>query len=371
VIELAGLGPAPFAAMMLADMGAEVLRIDRVRPSPQDLPMDPRLDPVRRGRRSVAFDLKHPEGPAMVLRLVERADVILEGFRPGVAERLGIGPDACLARNPRLIYGRVTGWGQEGPLAGAAGHDINYIALAGALDPIGREGQPPTPPLNLVADYGGGGMLVAFGVVCALYEARKSGAGQVIDAAMIDGAALLMSVFHGFRAMGLWADERGVNLLDSGAPFYDVYSTADQKYVAVGAIEPEFLSQLLELLGLDGQIPDRMDRESWPAMKRRLAVMFASRTRDEWCRLLEGTDACFAPVLSMSEAPLHPHNLARGTFIELGGVTQPAPAPRFSRTQPDLPSAPAMPGADTREALRDWGFASGELDRLTAVGALG
>ncbi len=371
VVEVAGIGPGPFAAMMLADMGAEVLRVDRASSVPAGGPDTPSADLLARGRRSVGVDLKHPEGVATVLRLVERADGLIEGFRPGVAERLGIGPEPCLARNPRLAYGRMTGWGQDGPLAGAAGHDIDYIALAGVLGAIGRAGERPVPPLNLVGDFGGGGMLLAFGMVCAFLEAARSGKGQVVDAAMVDGAALLTTMIHGLRAMGLWRDERGTNLLDTGAHFYEVYETADGGHVAVGAIEPRFYAELVRRSGLEEEdLPPQMDRAAWPRMKERLAQVFRSRTRDEWCQLMEGSDACFAPVLSMAEAPGHPHNRARGTFVEVGGVVQPGPAPRFSRTPGEVGAPPAHAGQHTDEALADWGFSAADLARLRRVGAL-
>jgi alpha-methylacyl-CoA racemase len=367
VVELAGIGPGPFAAMLLADLGAEVLRVDRPASS---RPAWPTV--LARGRRSVVVDLKHPDGAGLVLDLVAAAAALVEGFRPGVAERLGIGPDACLARNPRLVYGRVTGWGQEGPWRRAAGHDIDYVAVAGALHPIGQAGGPPVPPLNLVGDFGGGGMLLALGVVAALLEAGRSGRGQVVDAAMVDGAALLTTQFHELLAAGLWREERGANLLDGGAPFYGVYETADGRHLAVGALEPQFFAELLRRLGLDaGELPDQLDRDGWPVLRERLAGLFRTRTRDQWCELLAGTDACVAPVLGLGEAPTHPHNRARGTFIEVGGVTQPAPAPRFSRTPPGPPSPPAPPGAHTDQALADWGVDPGELARLRAAGAIG
>jgi alpha-methylacyl-CoA racemase len=329
-------------------------------------------DVLNRGRRSVAVDLKHPDAVEVVLRLVESADVLIEGFRPGVAERLGIGPEPCLARNPRLVYGRMTGFGQEGPMALAAGHDIDYIALAGALEPLGRAGGPPVPPINLVGDFGGGGMLLAFGVACALAERARSGQGQVIDAAMVDGAAALAAMVYGLEAAGLWRPERGTNLLDTGAPFYDVYETADGRYVAIGALEPQFYAELLRLTGLDGEdLPAQMDRSQWPAMKERMAALFRTKTRDEWCALMEGSDACFAPVLTMREAPTHPHNQARGTFVEVGGVTQPGPAPRFSRTPGAIAGPPVEPGAHTDEALVDWGFSEDEIAKLRSVGAVG
>ncbi|MFQ5947968.1 MAG: CaiB/BaiF CoA transferase family protein, partial [Acidimicrobiia bacterium] len=341
VVEIAGIGPGPFCAMMLADMGAEVLRVDRADavvggepgPAPRDL--------LNRGRRSVGVDLKDPAGAEVVVRLAERGDALIEGFRPGVAERLGIGPDECLSRNPRLVYGRMTGWGQAGPLAHAAGHDINYIALAGTLNAIGRAGQAPVPPVNLIGDFGGGGMMLAFGIVCALLERERSGQGQVVDAAMVDGAALLSTMIHGLRAMGTWSDERGTNLLDTGAHFYDVYETADGGFVSIGALEPQFFAELLRLTGLEGEaLPHQLDRSEWPKLKERFAAVFKSKTRDEWTALLEGTDVCFAPVLSMAEAPQHPHNRSRGTFVEVQGVLQPAPAQRFSRTKPSINAPP-------------------------------
>ena len=373
IVEVAGLGPSPFAAMLLSDMGAEVLRVDRAQAVRGGDPASPPLDVLNRGRRSVGVDLKNPAGVEVMLRLVDEADGIVEGFRPGVAERLGIGPGPCLARNARLVYGRMTGWGQEGPLAAAAGHDINYIALAGALDPIGRAGQPPVPPLNLVGDFGGGGMLLAFGMVCGLLEARRSGRGQVVDAAMVDGAALLTAMFHGMRAMGFWSDERGTNLLDTGAHFYEVYETADARFIAVGSIEPQFYGELLRLTGLAGDagFAAQMDRSGWPALKRRLAEVFRTKTRDQWCSLMEGSDVCFAPVLSLSEAPGHPHLAQRATFTEVAGVTQPAPAPRFSRTPGAIQAPPAHPGQHTDEALEDWGFSATEVAGLRAAGGVG
>ena len=371
VVELAGLGPAPYCGMLLADMGAEVIRIDRAQNVSGGDPERPPGDLLARGRRSIGVDLKSPEGVDVVLRLVETADALIEGFRPGVSERLGIGPDECLARNPRLVYGRMTGWGQDGPYASTAGHDINYIALAGALDPIGRAGQPPTPPLNLVGDFGGGGMMLAFGVACGIIEARTSGEGQVIDAAMVDGAASLMTMTHGFRAMGVWNDERGTNMLDTGAHFYDVYETADGRYVSIGSIEPQFYAELLRLTGLEGEeLPWQLDRAHWPAMKERLADIFRSKTRDEWCALMEGTDVCFAPVLSIPEAVAHPHNVARGTFVEVAGVPQPGPAPRFARTPADVPSPPAHPGQHTDDVLARAGFDADRIAKLRASGAV-
>ncbi len=371
IVELAGIGPGPFCAMMLADMGAEVLRIDRAQNVTPERPQTPSLDLLNRGRRSVGVDLKHEGGVELVLRLLERADALIEGFRPGVMERLGLGPDVCLARNPRLVYGRMTGWGQEGPLAHAAGHDINYIGLAGALDPIGRAGGPPVPPLNLVGDFGGGGMLLAYGIACALVERQRSGKGQVVDAAMVDGAAALMTIFHGMRQAGYWSDERGTNLLDSGAPFYDVYETKDAKWVSIGSIEPQFYRELLRLTGLEGEdLPRQGDRAGWDATKRRLAQVFRAKTRDEWCAIMEGSDVCFAPVLSMGEAPQHPHNRARGTFVEVAGVPQPGPAPRFGRTPPQIARPPAWPGEHTDEALADWGVSRGEVAKLREAKAI-
>ncbi len=371
VVEIAGIGPGPMCAMLLSDMGAEVLRIDRIRPSGLGLAIPPRFDLLNRGRRSIAIDLKKKEGLKIALRLVEQADVLIEGFRPGVAERLGIGPEDCFARNPKLIYGRVSGWGQEGPLAHAAGHDINYIALAGALHAIGRAGETPVPPLNLVGDFGGGALYLAFGIVCGLLEVSKSGQGQIVDAAMVDAVASLMTVFYGLQAMGIWTDRRGENILDSGAHFYDVYETADGKYVSIGAIEPKFYAELLRLTGLDGEdLPHQMDRTKWPEMHERLRAVFKTKTRDEWCTIMEGTDVCFAPVLSIEEAPNHRHNKTRGTFVEIDGQIQPAPAPRFSRTNPEIQGPPPEPGQHTDEALADWGFAEEEIKKLRKAGVV-
>jgi alpha-methylacyl-CoA racemase len=371
VIELGGIGPGPYCGMVLSDMGADVIRVDR----PADVgdrATRPPGDLLLRGRRSISVDLKHVAGADLVRELVASVDAVTEGFRPGVAERLGLGPDDCLARNPRLVYGRMTGWGQDGPLASAAGHDINYIALAGALHPIGRRGSAPVPPLNLVADFGGGGLLLAFGIVCALLEAQRSGQGQVVDAAMVDGAATLMTMFHGLRAAGWWSDERGTNLLDGGAPFYDAYECADGEYVAIGSIEPQFYAELLRLLGLDGEdLPAQHDRSQWPELKERVAALIKEKTRAEWCELMEGTDVCFAPVLSMAEAPAHPHNRARSTFVEVDGVVQPGPAPRFSRTAPSIAGPPARPGQHTDEVLTELGIDADRLARLHANGAIG
>jgi len=371
VVEIAGIGPGPFCAMMLSDMGAEVLRVDRMGSADLGLDIDPRFSVLDRGRRSIAVDLKHPAGVATVKRLVAQADALIEGFRPGVMERLGLGPDECLALNPRLVYGRMTGWGQDGPMAQAAGHDINYIALAGVLHSIGRKGGPPVPPLNLVGDFGGGGMYLAFGIVCALLEAGRSGQGQVVDAAMVDGAALLAAAVFGLRAMGIWTDERGDNILDSGAPWYDVYETRDGKHVAIGSIEKRFYAELLERTGLAGEpLPPQRDKARWAELRARLAQVFKEKTRDEWCAAMEGSDVCFAPVLSMAEAPRHPHNAARGTFVEVDGVPQPAPAPRFSRSKPGIQGPPARRGEHTEAALADWGFAAADIATLRAAQAI-
>jgi len=370
ILEIAGIGPGPFAAMMLSDMGAEVLRVDRAQSVREGDNDGVGGDLLNRGRRSIGLDLKHPEGRDALLRLVEGADALVEGFRPGVMERLGVGPEICQERNPRLVYGRMTGWGQEGPMAHAAGHDINYIALAGALHCIGREGQKPTPPLNLVGDFGGGGMLMAFGVVCALLERERSGQGQVVDAAMVDGTAALMTMIFNMQGLGVWREERGSNILDTGAHFYDTFETADGKYVSIGSIEPQFYAELLEKTGLAGQdMPRQMDREQWPALKAKLEEVFRTRSRDAWCEIMEGSDVCFAPVLSLAEAPDHPHMRARNTFVEVAGVRQPAPAPRFDRTPPEISRPPAHPGQHTDEALADWGFGAEEIQKLREAGA--
>lgn len=370
IVEIAGIGPGPFAAMVLSDMGADVLRVERAQSVTGDFARENK-EVLNRGRRSVGIDLKNPDGVETLLRLVEQADALVEGFRPGVTERLGIGPDACLARNPKLVYGRMTGWGQDGPYAQAAGHDIDYIGLAGALAHFGREGSKPTPPINLVGDFGGGGMLLAFGVVCAVLEARSSGHGQVVDAAMVDGSALLMTMLWGLRAMGAWDERMGVNVLDSGAPFYDTYETADGRFVALGALEPQFYAELLARTGLDTEdLPAQMDRDGWPRLRARFTEVFKTKTRDEWCEILEGTDACFAPVLPMSEAARHPHVQARRTIVEDFGVQQPAPAPRFSRTPGAIQGPPAWPGEHTDDALRDWGFSTEDVAKLRETGAV-
>ncbi|MFQ5503195.1 MAG: CaiB/BaiF CoA transferase family protein [Planctomycetota bacterium] len=371
-IEVGGIGPAPFGAMVLADLGAEILRIDRNSSVPAEMPEGPAGDLLARGRQSAAIDLKHPEGVACLLRLVDRADFLLEGFRPGVMERLGLGPDPCLKRNPRLVYGRMTGFGQSGPLAQAAGHDINYIALAGALHSIGRAGGPPVPPLNLLGDFGGGGMFLAFGVLAALLERTRSGRGQVVDAAMVDGSAVLMTLMHSFRNAGRWSDERGTNINDTGAPFYETYECADGEYVAIGSLEPAFYAELLEKLGLKREdLPRRSDRSQWPEMKARFGAIFKTRTRAEWCEIMEGSDVCFAPVLNMGEAIEHPHNVERETFVDAYGVRQPAPAPRFSRTPAAIDRPPPHPGQHTDEALAAWGIDVDEIRRLRATKAIG
>jgi alpha-methylacyl-CoA racemase len=371
IIEIVGIGPGPFCAMMLADLGAEVLRVDRAERAKLPRMPGPNLDFLARGRRCVAVDLKSPAGVEVVLKLVEKADGLIEGFRPGVMERLGLGPDVCLARNPGLVFGRMTGWGQDGPLAKVAGHDLNYIALTGALHAIGRPDSPPPPPLNLVGDFGGGGLMLAYGVLAALLERTKSGKGQVVDAAMVDGAAALMAIIFGAHASGWWKDERAANMLDGGAHFYDCYETSDGKYVSIGSIEPQFYAILLDKLGLAGEdLPKQMDRSAWPKLKERFAALFKTKTRDEWCQVMEGTDICFAPVLSLSESPEHPHMKARGTFVEVDGVRQPGPAPRFSRTQAVIERPPAHPGEHTDEALADWGFSKGDLAKLRESGAI-
>ena len=363
VLELAGIGPCPMCGMVLAELGATVLRIDRPRPSGLGFDVPAASNFLHRSRPSIAVDLKRETGPALVLKLCERADILIEGMRPGVMEHLGLGPDACTRHNVALVYGRVTGWGQTGPLAHAAGHDLNYIGLTGALHAIGRAGQPPTPPLNLVADFGGGALYLALGVVAALLEARRSGRGQVVDAAMIDGAASLMTAAYALRNAGLSTDTRGDNVLDGGAHFYDVYETRDGRHIALAPIEPKFYAVLIERLGLDPDaLPHSQQREEWPALKAQLAAVIRIRTRDECVDLLEGTDACFAPVLDMDEAPHHPHNRARQTFVERDGRWQPNAAPRFSRTPSAVRQVPAATGTAAREHLRAWGLDDGEID---------
>ncbi len=366
IIELAGIGPGPFCGMMLSDMGAEVIRVERksnASAAPKDV--------LARNRRSIALDLKQPAGVEAVLKLVESADALFEGFRPGVTERLGLGPEDCLERNPKLVYGRMTGWGQEGPMAPAAGHDINYIGLSGALHAIGRPGERPVPPLNLVGDFGGGGMLLAYGLVCGLLEAQKSGQGQVVDAAMVDGAAALMAMFFSFAASGGFSDQRGTNMLDGGAHFYDTYETKDGKHICIGSIEPQFYALLMEKAELDPEkYGNQMDPSQWPALKADLSQVFLRKTQSEWCEIMEGTDVCFAPVLSIFEAPEHPHNVARKSFLEIDGVMQQAPAPRFSRTQPEISHGARIPGEDTRTVLEDFGFSGDEIDALADAGVI-
>ena len=371
ILEIAGIGPGPFAAMMLADMGAEVVRVERTQ-AVRDTSTGSHWDVMLRGRRNVALDLKQADGADALLSLVERADALIEGFRPGVMERLGVGPEQCLARNPKLVFGRMTGWGQDGPYANSAGHDINYIALAGALAHFGRAGEPPTPPLNMVGDFGGGGMLLAYGVVCALLESQRSGRGQVVDAAMVDGSAVLMSMFWAFKNIGMFDENaRGTNLLDTGAHFYDVFECADGEWVSVGSIEPQFYALLLEKTGLSGDpaFAGQMDRSQWPGLKQKLAEVFRTKTRAQWNTIMEGTDVCYAPVLRMSEAAQHPHNVSRRTFVEIDGVTQPSPAPRYSRTSTSVPTPPAHAGAHTRAVLADWGLDERRIEALIESGA--
>ncbi len=368
VLEFEAVGAAPFAGMLLADMGADVLLVDRISAPELGVQSERVNDVMLRGRRSITLDLKTPGGVQAALQLADKADALGEGFRPGVMERLGLGPEVLLARNPRLVYGRMTGWGQTGPLAARAGHDINYIALAGVLGAIGREGQAPVPPLNLVGDFGGG-MLLAFGIACGVIEARRSGRGQVIDAAMIDSASLMTTMFAGMQAAGQWRNERGVNLLDSGAPWYDSYATRDGRYASIGALEPRFYAVLIERLGIDGQdLPAQHDHSRWPELREHFATAFRSKTREEWCAVFDGADACFAPVLDFSEARAHPHNVARGANINIEGIDQPAPAPRFGRTPGGVHHGPPARGAMGRAALADWGFSPTEIERLVALG---
>jgi alpha-methylacyl-CoA racemase len=368
VIGLAGIGPGPFAAMLLADLGADVIRVDRAS-AVRDGETAGGTDFTNRGKRSIAIDLKSERGKEVVLRLAEKSDILLEGFRPGVTERLGIGPDECLARNPRLVYGRMTGWGQEGPLSQTAGHDVGYIAVTGALHAIGRAGGPPQVPMNLLGDFAGGSMYLIVGVLSALLEARTSGRGQVVDAAIVDGTAHLSTFIHGFLAGGIWEDRRGVNMLDTGAPWYDVYETADGGHMAVGAIEPQFYAEFLRLIGLDGEdLPAQHDRSGWPALRERFAAVFKTRTRDEWTEVFVPSDACVAPVLSMTEAAEHPYNTSRDVFPELAGRRQPAPAPRFSRTPGETDGVPVLPGGQTKAILEDLGFE--DTEALLKEGAI-
>lgn len=371
VIEIAGIGPGPFAAMMLADMGAEVLRVVRTGTGGMSMAGNPRLDFFNRNKRCVALNLKDPRATELALRLIEGADAVLEGYRPGVMEKLGLGPEVCLGRNPRLVYGRMTGWGQDGPLANAAGHDINYVALTGALHAIGERGGKPVVPLNLVGDFGGGGMFLAYGMVCALLEARRSGKGQVVDAAMVDGASTLMAMMYAAFQSGFWSNSRGSNMLDGGAHFYGVYETADGKYVSIGSIEPQFYALLLEKLGIDPQsLPHQMDPRHWEALRDRFDVIFRTRSREQWCALMEGTDICFAPVLGLDEVAHHPHMVSRGNFLHDGDVWQPAPAPRFSRTHPAAPTEPVASGADTDATLTAVGLSAQEISDLRAAGVV-
>jgi alpha-methylacyl-CoA racemase len=370
IVELAGIGPGPFAALMLGDMGADVICVDRAVPAtnPEYRALSGAI--LRRSRRSIGVDLKHPDGQELVLRLVDGADGLIEGFRPGVAERLGVGPEVCSARNPRLVYGRMTGWGQDGPMAPIAGHDINYIALSGVLSAIGTPGGPPVPPLNLIGDFGGGGMLLALGMVAGILEAQRSGQGQVVDAAMCEGAALLATAVYGLAGAGWWG-ERGTNIFDGGAHFYGVYRCAGGGYMSVGPMEPQFYAELLRLLELDpAELPDQYDRARWPEARESLAKAFATRTRDEWCAVFEGSDACVAPILDFAEAPRHPHNVARENFVEVGGVTQPAPAPRFGRTPSGVGRPPPEPGADTGEVLEEMGLDAAEIAALRTAGII-
>ena len=367
IIEMAGIGPGPFCGMVLADLGAEIIRVDRA----SAIGTGSKQEPSNRGKKSIAVDLKAKEGVEVVLKLVETADAIFEGFRPGVMERLGIGPDVCLARNERIVFGRMTGWGQEGPLANAAGHDINYISLSGALAAIGRPGSPPVPPLNLIGDFGGGGMLLALGLVAALLETKGSKKGQVVDAAMTDGSALLMTMIYSMQSSGMWKTTMGSNLLDGGSHFYDTYECKDGKFISIGSIEPQFYALLCQIAQLDEKVfAKQMSRDLWPEQKEEIKKIFLKKTRDEWCELMEGTDVCFAPVLDMSEAPQHPHNKERKTFIDLEGVTQPAPAPRFSRTEPEVVSSPSIVGEHTNEVLSSIGLSEEDISTLKTSGSV-
>ncbi len=370
IIELQGIGPGPFCAMMLADMGAEVIRVDR--PGARGgLPREPRYDTLSRGRRSVRVDLKRPAGVETLLRMIEQADGLIEGFRPGVIERLGLGPDVLQERNPRLVIGRMTGWGQEGPIAHTAGHDINYISLAGALFNIGRKGAPPVPPLNLVGDFGGGGMFLAFGMVCGILNARQTGAGQVVDSAMVDGAAVLCAAMYGQLASGRLEEGRETGVVNGATHFYDAFECADGEFVSIASIEPQFYAELCKRMGLDAEdFGEQMNSKLWPEQRAKIAALFRTKTRDEWCDVLQQSDACFAPVLRMAEAIEHPQNRARKTFVEVDGVVQPAPAPRFSGTPPEISSPPARPGEHTDQILADLGFSSDEIGALHESGAV-
>jgi alpha-methylacyl-CoA racemase len=372
VVEMAGIGPAPFCGMLLADLGAEVIRIDRTGKSGLGVDFPTQFDLLGRSKRSIAIDLQSPQGLAIARALIGRADMLIEGFRPGVMERLGLGPATFEAENPKLVFGRMTGWGQEGPLSQSAGHDINYIAITGALDAIGREGAPPTIPLNLVGDFGGGSLYLVIGLLAALTHARASGKGQIVDGAIVDGVNHLLTMQYAFAQMGAWAGGRGTNLIDGGAPFYDTYETADGRHVAIGPVEPKFFAILIEKMGLgEADLPPQNDRKAWPELRRRLAEAFRTRTQAAWCELLEGSDACFAPVLSLAEAREHAHNRARGAIVDVAGVAQPAPAPRFSGTPAAAPRPPVADGADTDEILRDWGIEESERDACRLAGAFG
>ena len=367
IIEMAGIGPGPFCGMVLADLGAEVIRVDRASAKGTGS----RQEASNRGKKSIAVDLKSKEGVEIVLKLVQEADAIFEGFRPGVMERLGLGPEECMELNDSLVYGRMTGWGQDGPLANAAGHDINYISLSGALAAIGRPGSPPVPPLNLIGDFGGGGMLLALGLVSALLESKQSGKGQVVDAAMTDGSALLMTMIYTMQSSGFWKDSMGSNMLDGGAHFYDTYECSDGKFISLGSIEPQFYKLLCDLAGFDNNLSsDQMSRDGWPEKKKAVKEIILTKTREEWCQIMEGTDVCFAPVLNMEEAPNHPHNKARQTFIELEGATQPAPAPRFSRTNPEVQSSPSLVGEHTDEILQSLNLGADEIEKLKTSGSV-
>lgn len=371
VVEFAGIGPGPFSCMMLADMGAEVLRIDRAVNVGKEGSVEPKYNNLLRGRKNVAIDLKNPEGVELALQLCEKADILIEGFRPGVMERLGLGPDVVFARNPKIVFGRMTGWGQDGPIAHTAGHDINYISLSGALHSIGPVDGPPVPPLNLVGDFGGGALYMVVGALAAYIEAQKSGQGQVVDTSMVEGSASLMSSMYGVFAAGLWDDRRGYNRLDGGAHYYGPYECKDGKFVSIGSIEPQFYDLLLQKTGLKGKdIPDQGDRASWPINRETLKEVFLTKTRAEWAELMENSDVCFGQILSMGEAMQHPHNVARGTFIEVDGIKQPGPAPKFLRTPSKTPMGVAYAGEHSKEGLADWGFAAAEVDRLESAGAI-
>ena len=371
VVEMAGIGPAPFCAMLLADMGAEVVRIDRLVASDIGIPVPPKYDLLNRNKRSLAIDIKSVEGRETVLDLISKADVLIEGFRPGVMERLGLGPDECLKRNASLVYGRMTGWGQDGPLSQVAGHDINYIAITGALNAIGRQGQPPTVPLNLVGDFGGGSLYLAMGILAAIYEVKNSGSGQVVDAAISDGTANLMSLVYSYYQTGFWSLDRGENVVDSGSPFYDVYETSDGRYVSVGAVEKKFYADLLDRLGLDqNELPRQNDKAGWPALRDRFGSVFLSKTQAEWCEIFDGSDACFAPVLDINEAVHHPHNQYRKTHVDIDGVINPAPAPRFSHTPSEITKTPSAIGEDSSEVLAACGYSETAIDDLKAKGVI-